>query len=71
MGTVVELDVKTRLPIDPNKVLQGAVDKLDYVLVLGIDKDGQIYAACSDGDMHRAVYIASKFVHKELAGDYG
>jgi hypothetical protein len=71
LGEVVELGGYTLLPIDPNKVLTGALDKLDYVLVLGWNKDGSMWSASSEGKMAEAVYIATRFIHKEMAGEFG
>lgn len=70
MGDVVKLDCVTKLPIDPDDVLDGAKGRLDYVLLLGWDKDGRMYTASSEGQMERAVYIATKFVHRQHHGDY-
>lgn len=71
MGDVIKLNCETTLPIDPNDVLTGAVGKLDHCLLLGIDKDGKMYTASSTGDIQWGVYMATKFVAKVHAGDYG
>ena len=71
MGEVVKLDCLTTLPIDPDDVLNGALGKLDRVLVIGYAKDGGFYTAASDGDMAQALWLATKFIHKLHAGDYG
>lgn len=66
---VVILPVETLLPIPVERVLDGA-RHLKYVLVLGWTEEGEFYAACSDGDMHAALFAATKFQHKLHAGDY-
>jgi hypothetical protein len=70
VSNVVKLNCITKLPIPPNDVLTGAIDKLDYVLVLGYGKDGKMWVATSEGKIDTAVYIASKFIHKEMNGDF-
>lgn len=50
MGEVVELSVITTLPLDPDRLLEKAIGKLDRVLIIGIDKDGEEYFASSDSD---------------------
>lgn len=56
MSNVVDLNVITTLPLDPDRVLQGAVGKLDRVIVIGIDKDGEEYFASSEADGGTAVW---------------
>lgn len=70
MGDVVKLNCTTTLPISPEDILTGASGKLDYCLLIGWDKEGEMYTACSEGDMEKAVYMATKFVHKVHHGDY-
>lgn len=45
MGDVVEFDGVTTLPIHPDKVLSGAVGKLQSVILAGYAADGSIYVA--------------------------
>ena len=69
MGDVVILDCDTTLPVPVDRVLDAA-KKLETVLVLGWDADGQFYAACSNGSMESATYMAQKFIYKVHSGDY-
>lgn len=46
-NNVIELDMITRLNLDPERVLNKARDKLDDVVILGYDKDGEFYFASS------------------------
>lgn len=71
MGDVVKLNCLTTLPIEPDEVLEGAKGKLETVLLLGWDQNGELYAAASSGDLREALLLATKFVHKLHAGDYG
>lgn len=50
MGEVVDLNVITTLPCDPDRVLSSAVGQLDRVVIVGITKDGDEYFASSDPD---------------------
>jgi hypothetical protein len=70
MGEVVVLGGLTTLPIPVERVCDGA-KHLEYVLVLGWTKDGEMHTASSDGELQRALWIVTKFMHKLHAGDYG
>lgn len=53
----------TRLDLDPDRVLSQATGKLQGVVVVGYDKDGEFYAASSyadGGDMLWALELAKK-----------
>jgi hypothetical protein len=69
MGDVVILGGETKLPIPVERVLDGAKE-CDYVLVLGW-KGEEMWTASSDGDLAKALWLATKFIHKIHAGDYG
>lgn len=48
MGDVVILPCETTLPLPPERVLEVAIKaELEEVLVVGKDKDGKLYVACS------------------------
>jgi hypothetical protein len=50
MGEVVNLNNVTRLDIPADRVLGSAVGKLEGVVILGYDKDGEEYFASSYAD---------------------
>jgi hypothetical protein len=50
MGKVVNLNNVTRLDLPPDRVLESAVGKLEGVVILGYDKDGEEYFASSYAD---------------------
>lgn len=54
---VVELDTVTTLDIDPNRILNKALDNLDYVVVLGWDKGGEFYFASSKSDGGECLWL--------------
>ena len=74
MGEVVELNVITKLPIDPKRILSKASEhSFERVLIIGVEEDGSFYFASSepDGgcvlwDMERARHLLMKIAD----GDY-
>jgi hypothetical protein len=56
---VISLNILTKLPIEPDKVLESAKGRLSEVLVLGWH-DGKFYMAASDPDMSRAAMLLLK-----------
>lgn len=50
MNNVIRFSGITRLNIDPDVVLEGAIGKLEGVVVLGYDKNGEEYFAASYAD---------------------
>ena len=47
MGEIIELDVVTRLNLDPERVLRNASGKLESVTIIGTTKDGEEYFSSS------------------------
>ncbi len=64
MTNVVDLHCITTADIPSDKILEAAKTQLSDVLVLGWTKDGKFYAASSEADLAKALYLASKFIHK-------
>lgn len=62
--------IPTMLPIDPDKVLQGAEGLLHTVLVLGWADDGKLYAASSDGNEEAIIYLIERFKHDLLSNEF-
>lgn len=60
MGDVVVLDVLTRLNIPANRVLEGAMDKLETVIVVGYDHGGEEYFASSIADGGDAFWLLER-----------
>ena len=56
-SNVVYLPCETTLDIPPDRVLEGANDKLESVVVIGNDKDGNLYFASSMGDNAHTLWI--------------
>lgn len=60
---ILDFNGITRLDIDPDRVLSQAAGKLQGVVVVGYDKDGEFYVASSyadGGDMLWALELAKK-----------
>ena len=47
MAEIIEMGGVTRLDIPADKVLKGAIGKLDQVVIVGIESDGKGYYAAS------------------------
>jgi len=72
MTNVVPFTGLTKLDLNPDSILENAVGNLTDVVVLGTDKDGNEYFACSSGDSAvvlwhleaaKAVLISNAFAH--------
>ncbi len=69
MGDVIRPRFQTKGPVPVDKVLDGARD-LEEVLVIGWDKDGDIGAGSSTGDVAELLHLIERFKFKLLAGDF-
>lgn len=73
MSNVIQIGGYTKLPIDPNKVLDAAKDRLDFVFVAGHDNEGNEYFACSNGkeeDIDKILYLIGRFQFKLFNGEF-
>ena len=50
MGEVVDGNFITKLDLDPDRVIEGAIGELDEVVIIGVAKDGSEYFASSKSD---------------------
>uniref|UniRef100_A0A6M3ILV2 Uncharacterized protein n=1 Tax=viral metagenome TaxID=1070528 RepID=A0A6M3ILV2_9ZZZZ len=50
MADISKFDGVTKLDLSADRVIQGAIGKLDWVVVIGYDKDGDEYFAGSHAD---------------------
>ena len=69
MAEVTYLHPYTRLPVPVHKVLDGARDCTE-VLVLGTAADASFYAAASTNDVALVVWWLERFKHALLSGEY-
>lgn len=71
MSNVIPIGGYTRLDIDPDKVLDGAKDKLSSVLVIGYENDtGETYFASSTSNTAELLFMLEKFKFQVLRGDF-
>lgn len=63
LANVVQGNFVTRLDIDPDRVLHAAVGKLQSVVVIGYDADGEEYYASSIADGPNALWLLRRMEH--------
>jgi hypothetical protein len=68
---IIPIGGYTNLDIEPNNVLEKAIDKLDINLVLGIDKNGEYYFASSTSDKWKLFDLTEQFRRRLINGDFG
>jgi len=57
MTNVIDLPVITTLDIPSDRLLEKAIGKVDDVLILGWDEDGELYFASSKGDGGHCLWL--------------
>ena len=60
MGKVIPINGITRLDLPPNQILDAERDKLECVVVLGYDHDGQEYFATSLADGGEVLWLLER-----------
>lgn len=50
MGEILQLGNVTKLDLPPDRILETAIGKLNGVVLIGFDKEGELYAASSYAD---------------------
>lgn len=66
---VVDIGCVTTLDIDPNKVLKGAEDQLESGIVVGWDRDGELYFASSIGNERDVLWMLEMAKARLLEGE--
>lgn len=61
---VVRFTGITSLPLDPDRLLREALGKLERVIIIGVDKDGEAYHASSDPDGGTFLWDVERAKHK-------
>jgi hypothetical protein len=54
---ILEFTGITRLDLDPDRILEGAKGKLQGVIVIGFDQEGEFYGATSYADGGDALWL--------------
>lgn len=60
MADIVQFDGVTYLDLDPNVVLEAAIDQLESCVIVGYDKDGNEYFASSIASGAEANWIMDR-----------
>jgi len=63
---IFEFNGVTRLDLDPDRLLQAAVGKLESVVIVGYDKDGHEFFASSVADGAESLWLLQRAAHKLL-----
>ena len=61
MGKIIHLDCDTTLDIPADRVINGAVGRLQTVIIIGIDNQGEPYHASSVADKQEMLWIIEMF----------
>jgi len=59
-NNVVILDCITKLDVPVDRVLESAKDQLDHAVILGWDKDGEMYFASTISDGSEVLWLMEK-----------
>ena len=57
MGKIIPIGGVTRLDLPPDRILEAAKGKMEGVVIVGFDKDGEVYAASSYADGGRVMWL--------------
>jgi hypothetical protein len=66
MGKLIPLNIATRLDVDPNRVLSEAIGKMEGVVLMGWDTEGEIYLASSYADGGTVLWLVEQLKRKLL-----
>lgn len=66
MGKLIPLNIETRLDVDPDRVLKEALGKMDGVVLLGWDTEGEVYLASSYADGGTVLWLVELLKRKLL-----
>ena len=69
MDKVVKFTGLTTLGIPADQVLEGAIGKLDSVIILGYDKEDQSYFAATTSHLGEILLIMERFKQSILEGE--
>jgi len=64
---VVTFNGVTTLDLPPDRVLEAALGKLEGVVLMGYDKEGNEYLASSYADMRNFLWLAERFKMQVLS----
>jgi len=71
-NNVIYFSGMTSLPLPATRLRDNIDwDNVESALVIALDKDGVFEAYANNPDSTMSLFLAQKFAHKMLAGDYG
>ena len=62
--------MQTTVDIPVSRVKRAAKKNCEKCLIIGVDKHGEEYFASSMADSREALWLAQRFIHKLLNGDF-
>lgn len=57
---IVYLNIPTTLDISPERILEAAKDKLQNVVIIGLDNENELYFASSEADVRSVLFKLEK-----------
>jgi hypothetical protein len=60
MGKVILLDCETRLDLNPDRILKEAIGKLQGVVILGYDKEGNEFFSATYADGETPLWLLER-----------
>ena len=60
MDNVIPLGNITKLDLDPDIVLENTKGKLDSFVIVGLDKEGELYFSSTEADGGSALWLLEK-----------
>jgi hypothetical protein len=68
MGTVTILDTNTTLDIPADRVLEGAIGRINPAVVIGYDAENELYLASSVADKSQVLWLIEAAKRELFAG---
>ena len=65
---IIDFNGITTQDIDSDKVISSALGKLDFVFIIGYDKNGELYLASSSSDLTKNLWVLEK-AKKDILDD--
>jgi len=61
---VVDFGGLSKLDLDPDRLLKKAIGRMDQVVIIGYDKDGEEYFATSQADGGETLWHLQRAIHR-------
>lgn len=66
MGKIIPIRGVTKLDIPPDRILEAAKGQMEGVVIIGFDKDGEVYAASSYADGGTVMWLLEACKNKMM-----